>query len=91
MLNGPDTHAMPEAAAELSPLQQRVAREVVALVRRENRRAGDHLPEVHLAQQIGTSRSPVQAALRHLARMGVLQQLGFPVIDYIEYRLPLMK
>lgn len=55
-------------------MQQRVAREIVALVRRDNRRAGDHLPEVHIAQHIGTSRSPVQSALRHLAQLGVLQQ-----------------
>ncbi|MDM0040168.1 GntR family transcriptional regulator [Variovorax sp. J22G21] len=59
---------------ELTSLQQRVAREIVALVRRDNRRAGEHLPEVHIAQHIGTSRSPVQSALRHLAQLGVLQQ-----------------
>ncbi|MDO5625313.1 MAG: GntR family transcriptional regulator [Pseudomonadota bacterium] len=62
------------AVPELTPLQLRVAREIVALVRRDNRRAGEHLPEVHMAQHIGTSRSPVQAALRHLHRLGVLQQ-----------------
>lgn len=59
---------------DLTPLQLRVAREIVALVRRESRKAGEHLPEVHIAQHIGTSRSPVQAALRHLSRLGVLQQ-----------------
>lgn len=59
---------------ELTPLQTRVAREIVALVRREGRRVGEHLPEVQLAEQIGTSRSPVQAALRHLSRLGVVQQ-----------------
>ncbi|MET3515097.1 DNA-binding GntR family transcriptional regulator [Pseudacidovorax sp. 1753] len=63
-----------DISQELTPLQQRVAREIVALVRRDNRRAGDHLPEVHIAQHIGTSRSPVQSALRHLAQLGVLQQ-----------------
>lgn len=61
-------------APDLTSLQQRIAREIVALVRRDNRRAGDHLPEVHIAQHIGTSRSPVQSALRHLAHLGVLQQ-----------------
>lgn len=70
MLNESDAVAVPE----LTSLQQRVAREIVALVRRDNRRAGDHLPEVHIAQHIGTSRSPVQSALRHLAQLGVLQQ-----------------
>lgn len=62
------------SSAELTSLQARVAREIVALVRREGRRAGEHLPEVHLSEQIGTSRSPVQAALRHLSKMGVVQQ-----------------
>lgn len=61
-------------APELTSLQQRVAREIVALVRRDNRVTGDHLTEVHIAQHIGTSRSPVQSALRHLAHLGVLQQ-----------------
>ena len=62
------------SAPELTSLQQRVAREIVALVRRDNRVSGDHLPEIQLAQHIGTSRSPIQAALRHLAQLGVLQQ-----------------
>jgi DNA-binding GntR family transcriptional regulator len=65
---------VPESESGLTPLQQRVAREIVALVRRESRKAGDHLPEVLLAERIGTSRSPVQAALRHLASRGVVQQ-----------------
>jgi DNA-binding GntR family transcriptional regulator len=60
--------------SELTSLQQRVAREIVALVRRESRKAGDHLREVELAEHIGTSRSPVQVALRHLAARGVVQQ-----------------
>lgn len=61
-------------ASDLTPLQKRAAREIVALVRRESRKAGEHLPEIQLAEHIGTSRSPVQAALRHLARRGVVQQ-----------------
>jgi DNA-binding GntR family transcriptional regulator len=65
-----DTATVPE----LTSLQQRVVREIVALVRRDNRRSGDHLTEIHLAQHIGTSRSPIQSALRHLAQLGVLQQ-----------------
>lgn len=62
------------AVPGLTPLQTRVAREIVALVRREGRRAGEHLPEVQLSKQIGTSRSPVQVALRHLSKLGVVQQ-----------------
>ncbi|MEJ8848446.1 GntR family transcriptional regulator [Variovorax rhizosphaerae] len=68
----PETDAPP--ANELTSLQQRVAREIVALVRRDNYKAGEHLREVPIAQHIGTSRSPVQSALRHLAALGVLQQ-----------------
>jgi len=59
---------------DLTALQKRVAREIVALVRRENRAAGDHLREVELSQRIGTSRSPVQVALRFLAQERVVQQ-----------------
>jgi DNA-binding GntR family transcriptional regulator len=62
-----------ETQAELTPLQSRVAREIVAYARRENMRAGEHLAESMLAEQIGTSRSPVNVALRHLAKQGVLQ------------------
>ncbi|CAM3616209.1 DNA-binding GntR family transcriptional regulator [Paracidovorax anthurii] len=68
------TQTQDNPGSELTALQLKVAREIVALVRREGRRAGEHLPEVHIAQRIGTSRSPVQAALRHLSRLGVLQQ-----------------
>ena len=56
----------------LTPLQARVARDIVSLVRRENRKAGDHLVESNLARDIGTSRSPVNAALRYLATAGVV-------------------
>lgn len=60
------------ALMELTPLQTRVAREIVAYARREDLRAGEHLPESVLADRIGTSRSPVNVALRHLASLGVL-------------------
>lgn len=56
----------------LSPLQARVVREIVALVRRENLLRGAHLSEARLADEIGTSRSPVNVALRHLASLGAL-------------------
>jgi len=51
-----------------------VARQIVAIVRRERKRIGDHLPEVALAQEIGTSRSPVQTALRYLATLGLVER-----------------
>lgn len=57
---------------DLTPLQTRVAREIVAYARRENLKAGEHLAESLLAEQIGTSRSPVNVALRHLAALGML-------------------
>ena len=55
-----------------TPLQGRVARDIVALIRREERPVGHHLGEAHLAAAIGTSRSPVKAALAYLAELGVL-------------------
>lgn len=60
------------AEMDLTPLQSRVAREIVAHARREHLKAGEHLAESLLAEQLGTSRSPVNVALRHLADLGVL-------------------
>jgi DNA-binding GntR family transcriptional regulator len=57
---------------DLTPLQSRVAREIVAHARREHLKAGEHLAESVLAEQLGTSRSPVNVALHHLASLGVL-------------------
>ena len=54
----PNPHP-PAAEAVLTPLQARVARDIVSLVRRENRKAGDHLVESTLARDIGTSRLTV--------------------------------
>lgn len=62
----------PDIEMELTPLQIRVAREILAFARRDNLKAGAHLVESLLAEQIGTSRSPVNAALRHLAGQGFL-------------------
>lgn len=63
------------AASALTPLQQRVAREIIALARRENRPAGSHLPKLALARAIGTSHNPVEAALAYLARRGIVRHL----------------
>jgi len=57
--------------AALTPLQHRVAREIVAMVRRDNRSAGHHLSKLQLARAIGTSHNPVEAALDYLARKGI--------------------
>ena len=59
---------------DLTSLQRKVVREIVAIVRREHRRRGDHLTELQLATCIGTSRTPVQLALKHLAKKGLLAQ-----------------
>lgn len=59
-------------ADEMTTLQSRVASEIVVHIRRENLAVGDVLTESTLAEQIGTSRSPVRGALRHLERIGLL-------------------
>ncbi|WP_246641863.1 GntR family transcriptional regulator [Paraburkholderia edwinii] len=58
--------------ASLTSLQVRIARDIVALVRRDVRPVGYHLAETQLAREIGTSRSPVKAALEYLAELGVV-------------------
>jgi DNA-binding GntR family transcriptional regulator len=57
---------------QLTPLQQRVAREIIAYARRENLETGYHFTKLSLAQKIGISHNPVEAALAHLARIGVM-------------------
>jgi DNA-binding GntR family transcriptional regulator len=47
----------------------------VAYARRENLAAGSHLGEIHLADVVGTSRFPIQAALSHLQKLGVIQHV----------------
>jgi DNA-binding GntR family transcriptional regulator len=58
----------------MTSLQRRVAGDIVALVRRSRLPADAHLAELWLAGQIGTSRSPVRAALVHLTALGLLRQ-----------------
>jgi DNA-binding GntR family transcriptional regulator len=58
----------------LSTVQARILREIVAYIRREDLPAGTHLREWHLAKLVGTSRSPVQAALSYLATLGFVEQ-----------------
>jgi DNA-binding GntR family transcriptional regulator len=60
--------------SRLTAVQQRVAREIIALVRRGGQRPGSHLTELGLAEQLGTSRSPVRAALHYLVECGVLER-----------------
>jgi DNA-binding GntR family transcriptional regulator len=49
--------------------------EIVAYARQENLAAGSHLGEIHLADVVGTSRFPIQAALSHLQKLGVVQHV----------------
>ncbi|MEX3937018.1 GntR family transcriptional regulator [Paraburkholderia phymatum] len=65
-------HASTETASALTPLQTRVAREILALARREDLALGDRLAESLLAEKIGTSRTPVNVALHHLVSLGVV-------------------
>ncbi len=62
----------PVPSMSLTPLQIRVAREILALARRDDLGYGDRLAESVLAERIGTSRTPVNIALRHLAETGAL-------------------
>lgn len=62
----------PAEPSGLTPLQARVLRDILGHARREHLKAGAHLAESLLAERIGTSRTPVNVALRHLARIGVL-------------------
>ena len=57
-----------------SQLQARVAREIILIARRENKKAGERLPESVLAKQLGVSRTPVNQALRHLETLGILER-----------------
>lgn len=59
----------------LSTLQKRVLCKIVAYARQENLAAGCHLGEMHLADVVGTSRFPIQAALSHLQKLGVVEHV----------------
>ncbi|WAL81234.1 GntR family transcriptional regulator [Pandoraea sp. XJJ-1] len=60
-------HTMP-----LTPLQIRVTKEILSLARKDDLAQGERLAESVLAERIGTSRTPVNVALKHLAELGVL-------------------
>jgi len=62
----------PSRTMSLTPLQTRVTREIISLARRDDMAEGERLAESVLAERIGTSRTPVNVALKHLADMGVL-------------------
>jgi len=67
-----DMDSSAETPPALTPLQTRVAREILALARREDLAVDDRLAESVLAEKIGTSRTPVNVALHHLVSLGVV-------------------
>ena len=67
-----DMNSSTETPSALTPLQTRVAREILALARREDLAVDDRLAESVLAEKIGTSRTPVNVALHHLVSLGVV-------------------
>src|SRR5690606_32443313 len=56
----------------LSPLQARIARDIVSHVRRERFGIGHHLAESQLAATLNVSRTPVKFALGHLVEKGMV-------------------
>lgn len=67
-----DDMADSPATSPLTPLQRRILRDIISLMRHENLKAGERLAESVLARKIGTSRTPVNVALQHLVTLGVL-------------------
>lgn len=57
---------------QLTNLQQHTLRKIILHVRQERFPAGHHLTANSLAQHLGVSRSPVNAALAYLAETGVV-------------------
>ncbi|MCW2291265.1 MULTISPECIES: GntR family transcriptional regulator [Pseudomonas] len=57
----------------LTQLQKRIAREILDYVRSRRLPAGHHLVELHLSRLLNVSRTPVKAALVHLAECGILR------------------
>ena len=57
----------------LTDVQKRAVSEILAHARRENLVAGARLPERRLEEVVKVSRSPIRAALAHLAKTGVVR------------------
>jgi DNA-binding GntR family transcriptional regulator len=60
--------------ATITPLQHRIAREIVSHARRLDWRPGHHLTEDSLLPVLGTSRTPIRAAMAWLEDNGVLEK-----------------
>lgn len=54
-------------------LHVRIARDIVTSIRRDKRAIGSHIAESQIAKDMGTSRTPVKAALQWLTELGVVE------------------
>lgn len=59
----------------LTILQKRLVNEIIAYVRREAMPSGTRLPELRLAKMLGTARTPIQGAMAHLKKRGIVQHI----------------
>jgi DNA-binding GntR family transcriptional regulator len=57
----------------LTPLQNRIISEIIAHIRRENLAVGSRLTELHFANLLGTTRSPIRVAFMNLKRRKVVR------------------
>jgi DNA-binding GntR family transcriptional regulator len=70
-----------------SRLQRDLLPRIVELIRSDGLGQGAHLPEIALAERLQVSRTPVRAALTHLARRGFLEwrpRRGFVLAKAVE-------
>ena len=77
---------MTRAAEEKSRsnLQRQLASQILRYIRNNNLAAGAPLPEMRLAEEFKVSRTPVRAALEHLASQGVVDfesRRGYAVVQ----------
>lgn len=64
------------ARAEPSKLQRKLVSQIAQYIRDNGLGEGDHLTELGLAEALNVSRTPVRAALEHLAGLGVVAPGG---------------
>ncbi|MGO4283308.1 GntR family transcriptional regulator [Bosea sp. TAB14] len=64
-------------------LQQEIAERILQMMRDDGLGAGARLNENGTAQRLGVSRTPVRAALDHLARQGVVRRLANKGIEVV--------
>lgn len=69
----PSTATPRTPRASTSELHYDLARRIAASIRDQGLEPGEHLTEYRLTQALGVSRTPVRAALRVLAELGVLE------------------